>query len=128
MISGSQSGGRSVLWALRRTRDGHAAVEFHERVGNLANGTTRSTAPVMIALRGMPSKLLRWILGDHQAALFLDSLQAQAAVGTCSREDHADRALPIFLRQGPQQEVERQTCAGRRLRLREAQAAIATDR
>ena len=44
------------------------------------------------------SSLVR-ILRDDEAALFLDGLQAEAAIGACPREDHADGALPIFLRQ-----------------------------
>ena len=41
----------------------------------------------------------------------LTALRPEAAVGARSRQDHADRARPIFLRQGAQQEVERQTRA-----------------
>ena len=56
MISGSQSGGRSGgsgalaarVAAMRRWNSTSAS-------GMFANGSTRSTAPVMIALRGMPS-------------------------------------------------------------------------
>ena len=127
MISGSQSGGRSAgSWALAARVTRHATMERHERVGNVRqrqdeiDGPRHDRAPghaVVACFAG--------ILGDHQAAHFLDGLETQAAVGARSREDHADRALPIFLRQGPQQEVERQTRAVRRLRLREAQAALA---
>jgi hypothetical protein len=40
--------------APNRPGAGHPRV-FDERLRNLATGSTRSTAPVMIALRGMPS-------------------------------------------------------------------------
>ena len=94
--------------------------------GILATGSTRSTAPVVIALRGMPSIAgLVGVLRDDEAALFLDGFQPEAAVGAGSRKDHADGARAVVLRQRVQQEVERQARAVARLGLREVQGAVA---
>ena len=100
---------------MRRERVGNVRHRQHEIDGA---GHDRAARHAVIA--GFVG-----ILRDDQAALFLDRLQTEAAVGAGAREDHADRALPQFLGQGPQQKIERQTRAVTRLRLREAQVALA---
>ena len=127
MISGSQSGARVAASGTPATR-----VRLMRRwnlmsaSGMPASGSTRSTAPVWIALRGMPSKVgLVGILSDGKSALLLDGLQAEAAVGAGSRQDDANRPLPVFLRQRAQQEVEWQSGTVARFRSGQVQRATA---
>ena len=68
------------------------------------------------------------ILRDDETTALLDRLQAKTAVGAGSRKDHADGASSIFASQGIQQEVERQSCAVPRLRLRKPQRPFSVDR
>src|SRR5208282_6899453 len=65
------------------------------------------------------------ILSDDEPAFFTDRLEPDTAVGARPREDDADRALAVAVRQRTQEEIEGQARAVRRLRLRKPQHAFA---
>ena len=75
-----------------------------------------------VARHPVISRLFRF-LRDHQAALLLDRLQAGTAVGAGARKDDGDGAGTEFLRQGMQQEIERQARAVTLLGRRQTQDA-----
>ena len=58
------------------------------------HGTGLDGTPRHAAIGGLVG-----VLGDHQPALLLDGLQPKAAVGAGSRQDDADGACAVFLRQ-----------------------------
>jgi hypothetical protein len=65
------------------------------------------------------------ILGDDEPAFFADRPEPDAAVGAGPRQDDANRALAIGVRQRTQEKIEGHPRAVRHLRLREPQHAIA---
>ena len=77
--------------------------------GSSSAGATMSASPASIALRGMPSNLAEaGSCTKRHAGLLLDGPQPQRAVGAHAGEDHADAALLLVLRQGAEEEIDRQ--------------------
>ena len=68
------------------------------------------------------------VLRDDQAAVFLDRLQAQAAIRAGARQDHAGGERPAVGGQGVQQEIEGQSRTMTRQGLRDCSAPPATAR
>ena len=64
------------------------------------------------------------VLGDGDAAVFFDSLEAEGAVGPCPREYHADGVSPVSGGQGAQKYVDGHAPAARLLQLGEPNLAI----
>lgn len=104
-IGGLPGAGEKRLGDLRHRRD-----QIH-RPGT--DGAARHA--VVIGLLG--------ILGDGEAALHPDGLEADGAVRAGSRKHHPHGGVAIFARQRLQQEIERQARAVRRLGRGEAQVA-----
>ena len=66
----------------------------------------------------------RRLLHQHHARLFLDGPQAQRAVGAHARENHADAVLLLVLRQGAEEEINRQAQSARRRRIEQVQNPV----
>jgi hypothetical protein len=75
-------------------------VEFEDRVRNPRQRKDKidRAGQDRASRHAVEGSLVR-ILRDNEAALFLDGFQAEAAISACSREDHADGAFSILLRQ-----------------------------
>ena len=66
----------------------------------------------------------RRLLHQHHARLLLDGPQAQRAVGAHAGKNHADAVLLLVLRQGAEEEINRQAQPARRRRLEQVQDPV----
>ena len=64
------------------------------------------------------------LLHQHHARLFLDGAQTQRAVGAHAGKNHADAVLLLVLRQGAEEEINRQAQPARRRRFEQVQHAV----
>ncbi len=115
--------------AFRRRHKRRALLAAGERLGDLRGGQHEiDGARGDRALRHAVIVGFADVLRDNEAAVRLDRLEPNGAVGAGPRQDHADRTRAPFARQRIQKEIERQAHAVTLSRSRQPQRRLVVHR